>query len=121
MPHASELYFCPPGKHFQRVLHPISGSFDLQGATETSMRFLLGFVLGFGVSLLFAPASGEETRHSLKQRAQELIDVPRQKAEQAAEAAKEKAGELGSRVGRQAAESAVQAMEEDVLGKDKTA
>lgn len=85
------------------------------------MRFLLGFALGFGVSLLLAPASGEETRESLKQRAQELMELSRQKAEQAAELAKEKAGELGSRLGRQAAESAVQAMEEDVLGKNKTA
>ena len=85
------------------------------------MRFLLGLAVGFGISLLFAPASGEETRRSLMQRAQELMDIPRQKAEEAAEAAKQKAGELGSRLGRQAAESAVQAMEENVLGKNKSA
>ena len=85
------------------------------------MRFLLGFAVGFGISLLFAPASGEETRRSLMQGAQELIDIPRQKAQQAAEAAKRKAGELGSQVGRHAAESAVQAMEENVLGKNKSA
>jgi len=85
------------------------------------MRFLLGFAVGFGISLLFAPASGEETRRSLMQGAQELIEIPRQKAQQAAEAASQKAGELGSQVGRQAAESAVQAMEENVLGKNKSA
>jgi gas vesicle protein len=85
------------------------------------MRFLLGFAVGFGISLLFAPASGEETRRCLRQRAQELMDIPRQKAEQAAETAKQKAGELGSQVGRQAAESAVEAMEENVLGKNKSA
>jgi gas vesicle protein len=85
------------------------------------MRFLLGFAVGFGVSLLFAPASGEETRRSLMHGAQELMDLPRQKAEEAAQAAKQKAGELGSQVGRQAAESAVQAMEENVLGKNKSA
>jgi len=85
------------------------------------MRFLLGFAVGFGISLLFAPASGEETRRSLMQGAQELIDIPRQKAQQAAEAASQKAGELGSQVGRQAAESAVQAMEENVLCKNKSA
>ena len=56
------------------------------------MRFLLGFAVGFGISLLFAPASGEETRRSLMQGAQELIDIPRQKAEQAAEAAQPKSG-----------------------------
>jgi len=85
------------------------------------MRFLLGFAVGFGISLLFAPASGQETRRSLIQGAQELMDIPRQKAEKAAETAKQKAGELGSQVGRQAAESAVQAMEENVLGKNKSA
>ena len=85
------------------------------------MRFLLGFAGGFGISLPFAPASGEETRRSLVQGAQELMDLPRQKAEQAAETAKQKAGELGSQVGRQAAESAVQAMEDSVLGKNKSA
>ena len=85
------------------------------------MKFLLGFALGFGISLLFAPASGEETRRGIAQRTQELMDLPRQKAEEAAEAAKEKAGELGSRVGRQAAESAVQAVEQDVLGENRTA
>jgi len=85
------------------------------------MRFLLGFALGFGISLLFAPASGAETRRNIAQRAQQLMDLPRQKAEEAAEAAEEKAGEVGSRVGRQAAESAVQAVEENVLGKNRTA
>jgi gas vesicle protein len=85
------------------------------------MRFLLGFAVGFGISLLFAPASGEETRRSLMQGAQDLMDLPRQKAEEAAEAAKQKAGELGSQVGRQAAESAVQAMEENLPGKNKSA
>jgi gas vesicle protein len=85
------------------------------------MRFLLGFAVGFGISLLFAPASGEETRRSLMQGAQELMDLPGQKAEQAAETAKQKAGELGSQVGRQAAESAVQAKEDTVLGKNKSA
>jgi gas vesicle protein len=85
------------------------------------MRFLLGFALGFGISLLFAPASGAETRRNIGQRAQQLMDLPHQKAEEAAEAAKEKAGEVGSRVGRQAAESTVQAVEENVLGKNRTA
>ena len=85
------------------------------------MRFLLGFAIGFGISLLFAPASGEETRRSLMQAAQDLMDLPWQKAQEAAEAAKQKAGELGSQVGRQAAESAVQAMEDNVLGKNKSA
>lgn len=85
------------------------------------MRFLLGFAIGFGVTLLFAPASGEETRRSLMQRGRELIDLPREKVEEAAETAREKAGEIGSHVGRQAAEAAVQAVEQDVLGEKKKA
>lgn len=87
------------------------------------MKFLLGFAIGFGVTLLFAPASGEENRRMLKERARELMELPRQKAEEAAENAKEKAGDIGSRVGRQAAEAAVKAVEQDVLGKpgNKTA
>lgn len=87
------------------------------------MRFLLGFAIGFGITLFFAPESGEETRRALKQRATRLMDLPRQKAAEAAENAKEKAGDIGSQVGRQAAEAAVQAVEQDVLGKsgNKTA
>lgn len=80
------------------------------------MRFLLGFAIGFGMTLLFAPASGEENRRALKQRAEELMEMPRRKAVEAAESAKEKAGEIGSQVGRQAAEAAVQAVEQNVIG-----
>lgn len=83
------------------------------------MRFFLGFAIGFAVTVLFAPASGEETRRALMQRGRDLVDLPRQKAEEAAETAREKAGELGSRVGRQAAEAAVQAVEQDLLGQKK--
>ena len=85
------------------------------------MRFLLGFAIGFGIGLLIAPASGAETRDAIAQRAREIAEIPRQKAEEAAEAAKQRAGELGSRVGREAAQAAVDAVEEDVLGKNRTA
>lgn len=80
------------------------------------MKFLLGFAIGFGATLLFTPASGEENRRALVERAKQIMELPRQKAQQAAEAAKQKAGEIGSQVGRRAAEAAVQAVEQDVLG-----
>jgi gas vesicle protein len=85
------------------------------------MRFLLGFAIGFGIGLFIAPASGAETREAIAQRARDLAEVPRQKAEEVAEAARERAGDLGSRVGREAAEAAINAVEEDVLGKNRTA
>ena len=85
------------------------------------MKFVLGFATGFALSLIFAPARGEETRRALPEKAQDLMRLPRKKAEEAAEAAKEKAGEIGARIGRRAAESAVEAMEKDVLGHNQTA
>jgi hypothetical protein len=50
-------------------------------------------------------------------KAQGLSDWPERKVEELAEAGKEKAGELGARVGRQAAEAAVQSAIEDLTGK----
>ena len=85
------------------------------------MKFLLRFAIGFGLGRSMAPASGAETRGRIAQRMRDLAEIPRQKAEEAAQAAKQRAGELGSRVGRQAAEAAVDAVEKDVLGKDRTA
>lgn len=81
------------------------------------MRFLLGLGIGVAIGLLYAPASGEETRSQLFAKAQGLSDWPERKVEELAEAGKEKAGELGARVGRQAAEAAVQSAIEDLTGK----
>lgn len=75
--------------------------------------------------MLFAPAPGEETRELLAERAREWMEIPQrkieEKIEEAAERAKEKAGDLGSQIGREAAENAVQSLEQNVLGRDKTA
>ena len=88
-------------------------------------QFLLGFGIGMGLGVMLAPARGEETRHSVAQKAREMIEMPqrkiREKVNQAAESAKETAGDVGEKVGRQAAEAAVEAVRKDVLGKDKPA
>lgn len=78
-----------------------------------------------GLGVMLAPARGEETRHSVAQKARDLIEMPQRKIQekvnQAAESAKETAGDVGEKVGRQAAEAAVEAVRKDVLGKDKPA
>jgi gas vesicle protein len=71
--------------------------------------------------MICAPARGRETRARLKEKAQNLADLPRKKAAQIADVSKEKAGELGAKIGREAAESALEAVKENVLGQDKTA
>ena len=85
------------------------------------MKFLLGFAIGLGISVLFAPAPGKETRRALKQRLRDFERLPHRKVEQAAEMAREKAGEIGADIGRRAAESAVETIENNVLGKNRTA
>jgi gas vesicle protein len=54
------------------------------------MRFLLGLGLGYIVGLLIAPASGEEFRRELAERADAY--------------GREKAGEIGQRAGEKAYE-----------------
>ncbi len=47
--------------------------------------FLFGLGLGFGVGILFAPMSGQETRDNLTERANDLADTARQKFEEGRE------------------------------------
>ena len=84
------------------------------------MKFLLGLLTGVMVGMVLAPAPGRETREELIEKAREWSDFA-SKAEQLAEASKEKAGEIGARVGREAAEKAVQAATDKILGKKETA
>ena len=84
------------------------------------MKFILGLTIGVALGLIYAPARGEETRERLKQKAEELADVPRQKIGEMADVSEQKAGEIGARIGREVAQSSVQAVREKVL-KDKTA
>jgi gas vesicle protein len=85
------------------------------------MKFILGFAIGLGMALLVAPASGTETRRQIKERIRELAHLPHKKLEHAAEAAKAQAGELGSKIGREAAEAAVEKITDQVLGTEKSA
>lgn len=85
------------------------------------MKFILGLGTGIVLGLLCAPASGEQTRQQLLDRARELSDLPERKAAEMAENAKDKAGELGAKLGRQAAEAAVETATSKISGKDKTA
>ena len=82
------------------------------------MKFLFGLLTGVVLGMMYAPAPGQETREELAQKAREWSDLS-QKAEQLAEASKEKAGEIGARVGREAAEKAVQAATDKIMGKRK--
>jgi gas vesicle protein len=91
------------------------------------MNFLLGLGVGFAIGAMIAPERGEVTRERLMEKAKDLASVPRQKIEEsvreAAATTKERAGEIGSEVGRRAAEAAVQAVSEEMLGEraDRTA
>ena len=64
------------------------------------LRFLLGLSLGIVAGIVFAPASGEETRRQLSQRADEL-------KERGIEAGRQKAREVGSETGERLYDKAV--------------
>jgi len=85
------------------------------------VRFLLGVITGVALGMIFAPAPGSEVREQLAERARGWSEIPAQKAAEIAEASKEKAGEIGARVGRKAAESAVEAVTQKVLPRTERA
>ncbi|MBI2837937.1 MAG: YtxH domain-containing protein [Acidobacteria bacterium] len=51
-------------------------------AIEVTLAFLLGSVVGAGLALLFAPASGEETRRKIRETSGRLKDRVREGAEE---------------------------------------
>jgi len=67
------------------------------------MKFLTGLVCGVGIGLLAAPAEGKKTREQLLRAVQD----PNAAAQEKMEDVREKVGDIGARVGRQAAEQAV--------------
>ena len=72
------------------------------------MKFVLGLGTGIMLGLLFAPATGEETRRELAAKAEDFAQDSQRKILQ-------KAGDMGSELGRKAAESAVAAMTEKLV------
>ena len=55
------------------------------GSGNVMLAFMVGAITGAAVALLFAPASGDETREYLGQRAREGRDKAREAAEQSRE------------------------------------
>lgn len=84
-------------------------------------KFLLGFGVGVALGTIFAPAKGRETRTRLREKVEELSELGRKKAAQMANASKDKAAEVGQKIGRQTAESTVEAVKQNVVGKEKSA
>jgi len=54
------------------------------------ISFMLGAVLGAGVALLFAPASGEETQQRIRRRVRELRSLAEEKADEFGEVVSER-------------------------------
>jgi gas vesicle protein len=55
------------------------------GSGNVMLAFMVGAITGAAVALLFAPASGDETREYLGQKARESRDRAREAAEQSRE------------------------------------
>ncbi len=87
------------------------------------LNFALGIGAGIGLGLLMAPSTGRETRHAVAEQARKLVHMPQRRLEkkiqEAAESAKEKAGDVGAKIGRNAAEAAVDAVTGNVADSPK--
>ncbi|MEP7028868.1 MAG: YtxH domain-containing protein [Candidatus Eisenbacteria bacterium] len=70
-----------------------------ENRTDSLMAFLLGAALGAGVALLLAPASGDETRRKLSDRARSLGDEIDDKIKTAKDEVKHRAGDVKAAVG----------------------
>jgi len=62
---------------------------DRQGGSGFGIGFIVGAAIGVAIGILFAPRSGAETRHLIKEKA----EVARGRAVEAAKKIRETAGE----------------------------
>jgi gas vesicle protein len=82
-------------------------------------RFILGLGVGIGLGMVFAPASGEETREMIAENLGDIAEAPRRKIEETLDEVQQQAGEIGSRLGQNLAESAVEAVRPNVGAKTR--
>jgi hypothetical protein len=80
------------------------------------MKVALGLMLGVTLGIVFAPGAGAETRRRILAGAKTLLRAPHDAANEIAEKTREKAGDIGARVGRDAAQAAVSAIQREVIG-----
>ncbi len=80
--------------------------------------FLVGLALGITAGLLFAPASGEETRRELRGRLDERVSTGRRKWSEVLKKGRERGG---SDTGRRAGEQAYDKLTEDIRPEERGA
>jgi len=80
------------------------------------LSFVLGAVLGAGVALLFAPASGEETQQRIRRRVRELRTLAEEKADEFGEVVSDRVDQVrtGARDALDAGRGALQTARDEL-------
>jgi len=82
-------------------------------------KFIFGLGIGIGLGMVFAPASGEETRNMIAENLGDMAEVPRRKIGEVMDDVQQHAGEIGKRLGQNLGESAVEALRPDLADKNR--